>query len=236
MANDRAKPEELRKIPGFNTIPARRLELLSRNIRTFTIKKGEIIYRTGEPGKNLYVVLEGQVGLSLSGSDGRFLRLSVLATGEFFGVSALIPVWHRVSYATALRDSRIGEIPVRSFVHNVCGIPMEGFAALTELTLKPLLMVSLRRALFLIEHLPNRLALALWEYASHPEAKKRMGVLPSSLTHEELAAVVGASRPRVSRVLRQFEERGLFRRKGRSIQVQSEWLRAYLRDEFDFLL
>lgn len=236
MANHRVRPEELHKMPGFDTLPTRRLDLLSRNIKTFNVKKGALIYRTGEPAKNLFLVLDGQVGLSLSGSNGRFVRLSILAAGEFFGVSALIPVWHRVSDATALRDSRIGEIPVRSFVHNVCGIPLEGFSALTELTLKPIILVSLRRALLLVEHLPNRVALALWEYASHPEAKKRMGVLPSSLTHEELSAIVGASRPRVSRALKQFEERGLFSHKGKSIQVQTERLRAYLRQKFEFLL
>ncbi len=236
MANQRVTPKELRQVPGFNALPAHRLNLLSRNIKTFNIRKGALIYRTGESAKNIYVVLDGQVGLSLSGSNGRFVRLSVLAAGEFFGVCALIPVWHRVSYATALRDSRIGEIPAQTFVHNVCGIPLEGFSALTELTLRPLLLVSLRRALFLVEQLPNRIALALWEYANHPEVKKRMGLLPSSLTHEELSAVVGASRPRVSRSLRRFEEKGFFTRKGRSIQVQTETLRAYLRQEFEFLL
>ena len=236
MANQRVRPEELRKVPGFNTLPARRLDLLSRNIKTFTVRKKALIYRTGEPAKNIYVVLDGQVGLSLSGSNGHFVRLSVLGAGEFFGICALIPVWHRVSYATALRDSWIGEVSARSFVHNVCGIPLDGFSALTELTLKPLLLVSLRRALFLVEQLPNRIALALWEYANHPEAKKRLGVLPSSLTQEELSAVVGASRPRVSRALKQFEERGLFNHKGRSIRVQTEKLRAHLRQEFEFLL
>lgn len=236
IANARVRAEELRQVPGFNLLPARRLDLMSRNIKTFNIKKGALIYRTGEPAKNIYVVLDGQVGLSLSGSNGRFVRLSVLTAGEFFGVCALIPLWQRVSYATALRDSRIGEIPARSFVHNVCGISLEGFSALTELALKPLLLVSLRRALFLVEQLPNRVALALWEYANHPEVKKRSGVLPSSLTHEELSAVVGASRPRVSRTLKQFEERGLFDHKGRSIRVQTERLRAYLRREFEFLL
>ena len=233
MAINGARPEELRTIPGFNTLSARRLALLSRNIKVFNKKKGRLIYRTGERAKNLYVVLEGQIALSLLGSDGRFVRLSVLAAGEFFGVSALIPLWHRVSYAVALRDSRIGEIPAGSFVQQVCGISLEGFSALTQLTLKPILLVSLRRALFLVEHLPNRLALALWEYAEHPKAKTRMGLLPSSLTHDELSAIIGASRPRVSRALRQLEEIGIFHRNGKSIQVHTKKLETYLQENFE---
>ncbi len=236
MTKDTVRPAELRDLPGFKGFPRRPLDLLSRSIKAFHVKKGEVIFRPGQPAEDLFLMMEGEVGLSLSGSRGRFVRLVVLTEGEFFGVSALIPGWRRVSHATALRDSRIGEIPARSFVNKVCGIPWEGFSALTEMTLKPFLLASLRRALFLVEDLSNRVALALWEYASHPEAQRRMGILPSSLTHEEVSAVVGASRPRVSLVLKQLEEKGFFVRKGKSLQVQEEALSAYLRREYEFLL
>lgn len=236
MKKHSIRPVELSDLPGFKRFPTRQLNLLSRSIKAIHVKKQEVIFRPGQPAENLFLVLEGEVGLSLSGSEGHFVRLVVLTEGEFFGVSALVPGWRRVTHATALRDSRIAEIPARTFVHKVCGIPLEGFFALTEITLKPFLLASLRRALFLVEDLPNRVALALWEYASHPEAQRKQGVLPSSLTHEELSAVVGASRPRVSLALKELEERGFFVRKGKSIQVRKEALSAYLQRKYEFLL
>ena len=180
--------------------------------------------------------MEGEVGLSLLGSKGRALRLMVLAQGEFFGVSALVPGWRHISHASALCNSRVGEIPARNFVEKVCGLNWNNFTALTEITLKPLLMVSLRRALYLVEDLPNRVATTLWEYAGHPAAKKRGGLLPLSLTHEELSGLVGASRPRVSMALKQLEQRGFFVRKGKQILVQPDVLSSYLRREYEFLL
>jgi CRP-like cAMP-binding protein len=99
-----------------------------------------------------------------------------------------------------------------------------------------LLMVSLRRAQFLVENLADRVALTLWEYAGHPEARWARGLLPSVLTHEELAALVGASRPRVSLVLRQLESRGFFVREGNHIRVREKPLRAYLERQYEFLL
>jgi len=104
------------------------------------------------------------------------------------------------------------------------------------MTLKPLLLVSLRRALYLVEDLPNRVATTLWEYASHPEARKKGGLLPLSLTHEKLSGLVGASRPRVWLALRQLEERGFFVRQGKQIMVQHAALGAYLRREYENLL
>lgn len=236
MPKDKIQSSELSNLQIFKGFSPKQLALLARNMTALHVRRGEVIHRPGQPAKNLYLVLEGEVGLSLLGSKGRALRLMVLAQGEIFGVSALVPGWLHVSHATALHNSRIGEIPACSFVEKVCGLKWKNFAALTEITLKPLLLVSLRRALYLVEDLPNRVATTLWEYAGHPEAKKRGGLLPLSVTHEELSALVGASRPRVSMALKQLQERGFFVRKGKQILVQRNVLSSYLKKEYEFLL
>ncbi|HXV80823.1 MAG TPA: Crp/Fnr family transcriptional regulator, partial [Candidatus Binatia bacterium] len=227
---------DLRALQILQDFSAAQLNQLSRNLTVLNVRKGEVIYRPGQVAENLYLLLDGAIGLSILGSKGSSLRLAVLAQGEFFGVAALIPGWRRVSLASAVRDSRIGEIPARFFVEKICGLSWKGFSNLTELTLKPLFVVSLRRALFLIEDLPNRVATVLWEYTGHPEARQKGGLLPLSLTHEEISALVGASRPRVSLALKQLEERGFFTRKGKQMLVQQAALGAYLRREYEILL
>jgi hypothetical protein len=79
-------------------------------------------------------------------------------------------------------------------------------------------------------------ALALWEYAAHPEARRARGLLPSTLTHEQLAATVGASRPRVSLALKWLEHEGVFHREGKQIRVQEDALRRHLKRKYEFLL
>jgi len=96
---------ELHGLQFLNWVPHDRMNLLSRHMVELRVSKGEVLYRPGQQAKHLYCVLEGAVGLSLSGSKGRFLRLALLTRGEFFGVSALVPGWRRVSRAIALRDS-----------------------------------------------------------------------------------------------------------------------------------
>ena len=236
MIKERLQFSYLRALQVLQDFSAAQLNQLSRNMTVLNVRKGEVIYRPNEVAENLYLVLDGGIGLSLLGSKGSSLRLAVLAQGEFFGVAALIPSWRRVSHASAVRDSRIGEIPARFFVEKICGLSWKNFSTLTELTLKPLFVLSLRRALFLIEDLPNRVAAVLWEYASHPEARKKGGLLPSSLKHEEISALVGASRPRVSMALKQLEGRGFFVRKGKQILIQQAALGAYLRREYEILL
>jgi CRP-like cAMP-binding protein len=156
--------------------------------------------------------------------------------GEFFGETALVPGWRRASEAKALQDSRVGQVDAATFVSKVWDLPWESLARLTKMLLRPVFLASLRRSLFLVEQLPDRLALALWELVGHSEARRARGLLPSILTHEELAAMVGASRPRVSLALKRLEAAGLFVREGKQIRVQDKPLRAYLERRYESLL
>jgi CRP-like cAMP-binding protein len=220
---------------GLDGLPPVKLELLSRHMTGLRVKKGEVLYRPGQPAKHIYCVLDGAIGLSLLGSDGRFVQLGLRAAGEFFGETALIPGWRRASEAKALQDSRVGRVDAATFVSKVWDLPWEGLTGLTKTLLRPVFLVSLRRSLFLVEQLPDRLALALWDLLGS-EARRARGLLPSTVTHEELAAMVGASRPRVSLALKRLEQAGLFVREGKQIRVQEKSLRAYLERKYESLL
>jgi CRP-like cAMP-binding protein len=196
------------------------------------VRKGEVLYRPGEPARHVYWVLEGAVGLSLLGSEGRFVQLTLLTRGEFFGETALVRGWRRVSQATAVRDSRVGRIEARALVEQVYGLPWESFTGLTETVFKPLFLISLRRSLFLVEGLLDRVALTLLEYTSRPEAKRARGLLPAPLTHEQLAALTGASRPRVSLALKKLQKAGMFVRENGQMRVQEKALRGYLERKY----
>lgn len=227
---------ELRGLDVLAWLPPIGLDTLSQHMTALRLKRGEVLYRPGQSAKHIYCVLHGTIGLSLLGSDGRAVQLALLTRGEFFGETALVRGWRRVSEAKALQDSRVGRIDARTLVSVVCGLSWDLVTGLTETVLKPLFLVSLRRSLFLVEELPDRVALALWEYAGHPEARRARGLLPSTLTHEQLAAVVGASRPRVSLALKQLERHGVFLRDGKQIRVQEQRLRRYLERKYEFLL
>jgi CRP/FNR family transcriptional regulator, cyclic AMP receptor protein len=226
---------ELRKLWTLGALSEDRLNDLGSNMEELHLQTGQSIYRPGQPARFLYCVLDGAIGLSLLGSEDRFVRLILSTRGEFFGVDALIRRWRRLSVATALQDSRVGRIEPRVFVAEVCGVPWEPFQRLIDTLITPVLKVSLQRALFLVENLFDRVALALWEYSYGFDIRRSKGLLSLALTHDELAAMVGASRPRVSLALKQLERRGLVVRSRKQIRVQEKPLRAYLQDRYGFV-
>jgi CRP-like cAMP-binding protein len=199
------------------------------------VAKGQPIYRPGQPAKYIYCVLEGVIGISLLCSEDRFVRLILSTRGNFFGVDALMPGWRRLSVATALQYSRVAMIEPRVFATDVWGVPWEPFIGLIDTIIKPILKVSLQRAMFLTENLFDRLALALWEYTYGFDVKRTNGLLPATLTQDELAATVGASRPRVSLELKRLRRRGFLVRTGKRIQVHEKPLRTYLEDRYGFI-
>ncbi len=225
---------ELRKMGTFEGFSEKCLDRLASNMEELRVSRGEAIYRPGQPAKYLYCVLEGVIGLSLLGSEDRFVRLMLSGRGDFFGIDALMRRWRRVSVATAMQDSRVARIKPRIFVTEVCGVPWEPFDGLIHTLITPVLKVSLQRAVFLVENLPDRLALALWEYSHGFDIRRSKELLPTALTHDELAAMVGASRPRVSLALKQLQRQGLLIGSRKQIRIQEKPLRAYLEDRYGF--
>ena len=236
MTKSFANAAEVAKLQTFAWVPKDRINILCSNMEELHLGKGEVLYRPGQIAKHLFCVFEGMIGLCLSASRGRFLRLILTMPGDWFGVSALVPTWRHVSRAMAIDNTRVGKIEAKTLVTDVCGMPWGIFSGLTETMIKPLLTISLRRAQFLVEPLLDRVVLTLWEYASRPATKGGKGLLPSVLTHEEFAAMVGASRPRVSLALKELEGKGFITRDGKQIRVHERALHSYLARRFEFLL
>ena len=68
-------------------------------------RAGEAIFRVGDPGDNMYVVVEGEVQISANGKD-----LERLGPGGVFGEIALIDNGPRSADVVALTDCRV--VPV----------------------------------------------------------------------------------------------------------------------------
>jgi CRP/FNR family transcriptional regulator, cyclic AMP receptor protein len=234
MSKSVIRASELRELGTFDKYSEGSVDRLASKMNELRVTKGESVYGPGQPAKYLYFVLDGVIGISLLGSEDRFVRLILSEKGDFFGIDALMRSWRRVSVATALEDSRVARIEPRVFVTEVCGVPWEPFDRLIESLIEPVLKVSLQRAVFLVEKLADRLALALWENSRGFRIGRSKGLLPPVFTHEELAAMVGATRPRVSLALKQLQTQGVIIRSGKQIRLQEKPLRAYLENRYEF--
>ena len=95
-----------------------KLDMFAAEENPRTCQPGEVIFRSMEMGAEMYVVLEGQVQLTVGSTV-----LETLGPGEPFGEMALIDQTPRVATATAKTACKLAVIPERRFLFLVQTTP-----------------------------------------------------------------------------------------------------------------
>ena len=76
-------------------------------------ERGEVVFREGDPGDRMYVIMSGEVEVS-SEQRGKRVMLARMKRGEFFGEMSLIDDMPRSATVTALRSTRLLPMSRRS--------------------------------------------------------------------------------------------------------------------------
>lgn len=201
-----AEPQDIRRAidrsPLLADVPETAKARLAAAARPVRYAVGAPIFRRGDPGEGMLLVLDGLVRLHLSTAAGREMTIGLAGAGEPVGEIALIDGGPRSADATALT-------PVSALLLRHA----EAKAILLE---EPELALALLRTLaarirrttdqaeaVALQPLPQRLAGALLRLAA---------VDPSGLVRQsqsQIAALVAASRPKVNLALSELRERGL---------------------------
>ncbi|MEI6876066.1 MAG: cyclic nucleotide-binding domain-containing protein, partial [Spirochaetota bacterium] len=100
-----AKGSILRGIDIFSGLSDTDLRALSGKMRKITRSPGRVVFREGEEGSELFVLVAGLVSISVRGDDANEIELSRLAPGSFFGEMALLERAPRSATCTALEKS-----------------------------------------------------------------------------------------------------------------------------------
>ena len=223
---DAAMVERLRRLPLFARLSDEELGDLASRTRLRPYKRGEVIFRKDDPGTHLYLVLEGAVKISLPGEFGQEALVAIMRPGEFFGELALFDRSPRSAGATALEDTRAALLASDDFLAF-----LERHPSAVRIVLETLAR-TIRRLSDRVEHLtfldvPSRVAKYLLDLSQAPVKQPVAagargevgGPLELSLTQDELAAFVGASRVSVNRVLGDLERREIVSVKRRRIAI-----------------
>lgn len=93
-------------------------QMFSRETNTVDVAAGTVIFEQGDPPDGFYVVLEGEVEISV-----RDYVLWRLGKGEIFGEMALIDERPRSARACARTDCRLVKVDERRFLFLVTQTP-----------------------------------------------------------------------------------------------------------------
>ena len=183
------------------------------------LNKGQVLFKEGQEGDRLYVVVHGKIKLGTTSADGRENLLSILGPGEMFGELSLFDPEPRTSTATAVTDVRLVSLAHDAVIGLVTSSPQ------TSLELLRRLAQRLRKSNEVLADLvfadvPGRVAKAIMDLGERFGVQKEDGLhVNHDLTQEELAQLVGASRETVNKALADFAARGWVKLEPRAVLV-----------------
>jgi CRP/FNR family transcriptional regulator, cyclic AMP receptor protein len=176
---------------------------------------GAVLFQRGDAGEYLLAVITGKVRLSFSTPEGKELVLGHVGPGQVLGEFAVIDGQPRSADATALEPTSGILVQRDSFLRVVSARADLGLALARHLSL--LLRATNYQmesiALYDLQARVARFILASLRREHGPKipAEARLSL---GLNQTELAAVLGASRPKVNQVLQVLLGDGTLRRDG----------------------
>lgn len=204
--------DSLATIPFFAGLDPATLERVAASLRSRRFRRGEVIFHAGDPGDALFVIVAGDVKISLPSETGEEAILATLRPGDVFGELALLDGAPRSASATAMSMAETVVLPRDRFLELIA----------TEAGVRDALLTSiageLRRLTRHVQDLhfldmTGRLAARLIRLGDErgtvlPDGTTR---LPGNLTQGDLAAMVGCTRQSVNKLLGQFADERLIR-------------------------
>lgn len=214
-------PDEsvIRSTPLFSALSDEESAALRASMTQVKVSKGHTLFKEGDEGDRLYVVIEGKLKLGTASIDGRENLLSILGPGEMFGELSLFDPEPRTATATAVTDAKLLALAHDQVIGLVTAHPQ------TSLELLRRLAQRLRKSNEILADLvfadvPGRVAKAIIDLGTRFGQKKDDGFYVNhDLTQEELAQLVGASRETVNKALADFASRGWVRLEPRAVVV-----------------
>lgn len=135
----------LQSVPAFRALPPETLRDLIGKLEEEPYPAGAVVVREGEPADRLFVIIEGEVEVSIAGPEGR-VPLSRLSEGELFGEIGLLTARRqRSARVSAVRPLLVATLARRHLLELVESHP-EARAALAAAADETLAASLLKRA------------------------------------------------------------------------------------------
>ena len=178
-------------------------------------RDGESIFSRGAPGEGMLIVLQGRIRLSIVSAEGRELILREAEPGDVIGEIAVLDGGRRTADAMAIGPVIVGFIGQAPFTRMLAVRPS------LQMPILQVLCSRLRDTTDQLESialypLEARLArFLLWHVKRHGRTRADGArSAPLTISQSAIASFVGASRPKVNRLLAAFEQKGAIERRG----------------------
>ena len=212
---------KLRADKIFCNLPQPTVQALEAIKYTTAYPKGALLFVEGQAPRGVFILCRGRVKLSICSSDGKTLILKIAEAGEVLGLSASVSGKPYELTAETLSPCQVNFVKREDFLrflreHNdVC------LRVAEQLSEKYNTACHEIRSLGLSHSAAEKLAKLLLEWSLKNGGARQPDRMKLTLTHEEIAQMIGTSRETVTRLFADFKKRQLIQLKGSTLVIRN---------------
>ncbi len=209
--------ESLGAIPLFSAVSEVDLENISALLIERRYPKNAIIVEEGLPGDYMYVLREGRVKVTKASQDGREKIIDFFEAGAFFGEMSLLDRAPRSATVRTLEPVTLLALSRRDFLRLLEGSPDLALSLIQELTRR--LRATDDQATSVSFQCVQDRAKGLFDRIARPQAELDGRRVTPSLTHQQIADMIGTSRETVTRAVKELKASGWLGQRGKHYLV-----------------
>jgi len=213
--------ERLSRLKTLSWLSPSELALLVRTLALANYKRHAVILREAELAQDdAHILLAGIARITCLNTRNERVTVAMLAPGPIPEFPAM-PLSQSSFQCEAYNDCRVGTLSWNDFDRITANAPESAFRQFHRDYLKQWYRLLLRGSSLLNLGLHERIAIALLELCSDFGIEESRGNLVHiSFSHNDIANLVGASRPRVTEHLARLEREKFVIRQRRQMSVQ----------------
>lgn len=188
---------------------------------TAVYPKGAMLFIEGQMARGVFVLCGGKVKLSTTSREGKTIITKISDAGDVLGLNAVISNRPYEVTAEMMEPGQANFIPKDSLMQLLREFPEAAMRVSQQLSRNYYTAYEEIRTLGLAASPSEKFAKLLLTWSTKTAQNDGSSQVKLTLTHEEIAEIIGTTRETVSRLFSEFKKKQLMQAKGATLFIRS---------------
>jgi len=188
---------------------------------TAVYPKGAMLFIEGQMPRGVFVLCSGKVKLSTTSREGKTIITKISEAGDVLGLNAVISNRPYEVTAEMMEPGQANFIPRDSLTLMLKHFPEAAMRMAQQLSRNYFTAYEEIRTLGLAASPSEKFAKLLLSWSTKTTQTDGSSQVKLTLTHEEIAEIIGTTRETVSRLFSEFKKKQLMQSKGATLVIRS---------------
>jgi len=188
---------------------------------TAVYPKGAMLFIEGQMARGVFVLCSGKVKLSTTSREGKTIITKISDSGDVLGLNAVVSNRPYEVTAEMMEPGQANFIPKDSLQLMLKDFPEAAMRVAQQLSRNYYTAYEEIRTLGLAASPSEKFAKLLLSWSTKTTQADGSSQVRLTLTHEEIAEIIGTTRETVSRLFSEFKKKQLMQSKGAMLMIRS---------------